>query len=610
MAISFAMTLAATSVTQQAVSVEPGDWAQYNYDNRGWRLNHVEEKLKASNIGTLEEKWRFPRRGATDQVGVVHATPVVVDGYVYFGTTRTRPSFYKLTPDGELCWCYEIESIVTAEHGDPYIEHGLTLTVDGVMNSALVDDQRVYFGTFGGQLICLDRFSGAERWKVNTKHDSFPLSHPANTIMSSPILADGKLIVAGGGFEHALGAIPDYPCCSGRGFVAAFHPENGNFLWGYPVGPEPEQFDPPVAMEFDNGERIEFVAGPSTSSVWCTPSYDPQSKTLFFGTDTHNAPRKPTPDDQRPYNKYSSAIIAIGVEHGKEKWVRQLVANDVWNNAIQAYDPRTGQYKDLSIGDTPKLYSITENGVHRNVLGVGCKNGAFYVIDRADGQILYQTPTYQGPPEPDMTAPKQTRILALPGVLGGLQTGCGFDGDRVYANGTDWPGLAIALQGVASSRTHPIIPPSAGRVTAISPNTLVEHWRHERPRLHHTNLDDGGKFTCGDPVASGVALTDELVFFTTNLSGKLSALDSRTGELLKEIAIGPVWCGPSISRGRVYVGSGSDLFQAWNSKEQVKTRIGFSLPKTEVGAVFCFGLPGDDGAPFSHSETCPECATN
>ncbi len=477
---------AAASVWSHAAAIEPGDWAQYNYDNRGWRFNHAEQTLKASNVATLEEKWRFPTRGSTEEIGVVHATPVVVNGYVYFGTTRTQPSFYKLTPDGKLCWCHEIESIVTAEHGDPYIEHGLDATVDGVMNSALVDDQRVYFGTFGGQLICLDRFSGKLLWKVNTKREPFSAAHPSNTIMSSPILADGKLIVAGGGFEHALGAIPDYPCCSGRGFVAAFDPESGESLWGYTVGPEPERFDPLVAIEFDNGNRI----------------------------------------------------------------------------------------------------------------------------DRAGGEILYQTPKYQGPPVADMRASKDTRILALPSALGGLQTGCGFDGERVYANGTDWPGLAIALQGAASSRTNPIIPPSAGRVTAIAPNTLVEHWRHERPRLHHTNLDDGEKFTCGDPVGSGVALTDELVFFTTTLSGELTALDSRTGKLLKTIPIGPVWCGPSVSNGRVYVGSGSDLFTAWSSKEQAKARVGFSLPTTEIGAVYCFGLPDDDGAQFSQQENCPQRKTD
>ena len=69
-----------------------------------------------------------------------------------------------------------------------------------------------------------------------------------------PILADGKLIVAGGGFEHRLGAQPGYECCSGRGFVAAFKPEDGTLLWKYEVGPEPQKLDPPVAIPIDDDE--------------------------------------------------------------------------------------------------------------------------------------------------------------------------------------------------------------------------------------------------------------------------------------------------------------------------------------------------------------------
>ena len=33
-----------------------------------------------------------------------------------------------------------------------------------------------------------------------------------------------------------------------------------------------------------------------------------------------------------------------------------------------------------------------------------------------------------------------------------------------------------------------------------------------------------------------------------------------TGEVLKEIGLGPVWSGPSVSRGRVYVGTGNTQF--------------------------------------------------
>ena len=64
----------------------------------------------------------------------------------------------------------------------------------------------------------------------------------------------------------------------------------------------------------------------------------------------------------------------------------------------------------------------------------------------------------------------------------------------------------------------------------------------------------------GDPVASGMAVANGVVYFTTVASGKLVALDAATGSLVKEIDLGPVWAGPSVSRGRVYIGTGNTLF--------------------------------------------------
>jgi outer membrane protein assembly factor BamB len=81
-------------------------------------------------------------------------------------------------------------------------------------------------------------------------------------------------------------------------------------------------------------------------------------------------------------------------------------------------------------------------------------------------------------------------------------------------------------------------------------------------------------------VANGV------VYFTTVASGKLVALDSATGTLLKEIELGPVWSGPSVSRGRVYVGTGNTLFNPTDWEAY--------FPKKNTGIVFSFGLPGED----------------
>src|SRR5437773_1423841 len=84
-----------------ARAITPADWPMYNHDLAGWRFNPAEGTLNTSNVGKLIERWRFPAKDSKETIGVVHATPTVVAGEVYFGTA-TFPSFYKLGTDGTL----------------------------------------------------------------------------------------------------------------------------------------------------------------------------------------------------------------------------------------------------------------------------------------------------------------------------------------------------------------------------------------------------------------------------------------------------------------------------------------------------------------------------
>jgi hypothetical protein len=90
----------------------------------------------------------------------------------------------------------------------------------------------------------------------------------------------------------------------------------------------------------------------------------------------------------------------------------------------------------------------------------------------------------------------------------------------------------------------------------------------------------------GDVVASGIAVGNGVAYFTAVGSGKLIALDASTGKVLKEIDIGPVFAGPSLSRGRVYVGGGNTLFSPSDFE--------CFFPKQYTGSVRCFGLPDED----------------
>ncbi|HZL88990.1 MAG TPA: PQQ-binding-like beta-propeller repeat protein [Pirellulaceae bacterium] len=580
-ALAAALLLAGSILAEDA----DHDWPMYNRDVIGTRHNRAEKTIRAANAGQLEEKWRFPAADAKQPIGVIHATPVVVNGYVYFGTA-TDPAFYKLAPDGTLKWVYRnpsrspdlVTTVATAINPNARFQS----SAEGIHGSALVEGDTVYFGDIGGWFYALERASGKERWKINARAEPFPDPHPINGFFASPIMADGKLIVAGGTLEQVVAAFPGYRGCTGRGFVMALEPASGKILWKYNVGPKPEAFDPPMTITDSWGEH-KFYFGPATSSVWCTPSFDAESGTIYFGTDVNTAPRRPTEDNPRLDTPESCAVIALDVKDGVKKWIMQISPGDVWTNAMRAYNPEEGRYKDQSIGDTPKLYTIEVDGRPTKVVGVGSKNGGFYVLDAADGRIITHTPIYTAPPEQPLATALDERTLALPSPIGGLQTGCATDGKSIFTNGID----AVQL-GSMEKLAQSIQAPTGGRVTAISLDTRSEFWRHERPKIASL----GGPppkaeyKDAGDPVASGIAIGGGVLYFTAVASGKLVALDAATGEVLKEIELGPVWSGPSVSRGRVYAGSGNTLFSPYDFEAY--------FPKKNTGVLRSFGLPGED----------------
>ena len=588
--------------SQEAAS--EADWPTYNHDPAGWRFNPAETTLSPKNVGGLVETWRFPAAGSKEAIGVVHATPSVVAGEVYFGTA-TFPTFYKLGRDGKLLWSYRnparqhatpptlgdaaSDKLPTTLNqtfgiqpplGAPPVTGKLrgAASVAGIYGSALVANGAVYFADTGGWMYCLDARDGSERWKIDARAPEFPGSHFNNMFMASPVLADGKVVFGGGTLEQVYAGTPRYPGSTGRGFLVALEPADGKIAWKYDLGPKPEKLDPPVVVEEPWGKHA-FEFGPASSSVWSTPSYDRETQTLFFGTDVNTAPRRPTPDNPALHTEDSCAIVALDATTGKRRWNTQLKPGDVWTNAMCAYDWETGLYKDQAIGDTPKVLTIDVDGKPTKVVGAGCKDGGFYLLRADDGRVIRHTPLYTGPPT-DPPSEHDPRVLALPSCIGGLQSGCATDGRTVFTNGIDAVGLAAQRAPGGAVQI-----PTGGRVTATSVDLAVERWRHERPKIAEMGGTPGQPMyrDVGDIVGSGIAVGNGVAYFTTVGSGKLLALDASTGTVLKEIALGPVFAGPALSRGRVYVGGGNVL---WTPAD-----FECFFPKQYTGSVRCFGLP-------------------
>ena len=235
--------------------------------------------------------------------------------------------------------------------------------------------------------------------------------------------------------------------------------------------------------------------------------------------------------------------------------------------------------QDAAIGDTPKILSLDIDGTPTKVVGAGCKNGGFYILRADNGQLIANTPVYTGPPT-HPPAEHDNRVLALPSPIGGLQSGCATDGRTIFTNGIDAIRLGTQESPFAEGQV-----PTGGRVTATSIDLKKELWRHERPKISEIGGTPGKPMyrDIGDIVGSGIAVGNGVAYFTSVGSGRLIALDTLTGKSLKELELGPVFAGPSLSRGRIYVGGGNTL---WNASE-----FECFFPKQYTGSLRCFGLP-------------------
>jgi len=273
----------------------------------------------------------------------------------------------------------------------------------------------------------------------------------------------------------------------------------------------------PGPIQGDAGE----VLGPSGASIWSTPTFDDQLN-LIYATTGNNF--------SKPATDTSDAILAFDVKSGAIVWSNQRTEGDHWNFRY----PLSEQLPDYDFGDSPQVYTLS-NG--RKVVGAGQKSGFYHVLDAATGE--------------EVTEPVQ---FVPGGVLGGLFADSAVAKGVVYANAIEW---------------NPFAPPDPdnplkGDLVAFSADTLVEKWRFTTPY---------------SPNISGVAVANGVVYFHSLFNENLYALNAKTGEQLLAFHVGPTTSGPSVSNGRIYIGTGDYFFRPFFG--------GSPIP----GGIMALGLP-------------------
>jgi quinohemoprotein ethanol dehydrogenase len=327
---------------------EPGNWMTYGRTYSEQRFSPL-KRINDANVSQLGLAWFYDldtRRGQ-------EATPIVVDGVMYF-TTAWSKVFALDAATGAVLWSY-----------DPKVppEWAVNACCDVVNRGVAVWGGKVFFGTLDGRLIALDAATGYPAWDKLTIDRKFRY-----TITGAPRVVKGKVIIGNGGAEMGV-----------RGYVSAYDAETGEMAWRfYTVPGDPAKpFENPVlakAAKTWSGAWWKYGGG---GTVWNAMAYDPELDLLYIGTG-NGGPWNPRIRSPRGGdNLFTCSIVALKPETGEYVWHYQENPDEAWD-----YDSD----EDIILAD------LTIDGRARKVLLHAPKNGIFYVIDRATGELISAKP--------------------------------------------------------------------------------------------------------------------------------------------------------------------------------------------------------------------------
>lgn len=311
--------------------------------------------INPSNVATLGFAWDYPL-GTTRGT---EATPLVVDGTLY-ATSNWGRTYAVDAATGRERWTF-VPPLDAA--------WGRHACCDVVNRGVAVADGLVYVAALDGWLYALDAASGHVRWRADT-FDVRDREHPY-TLTDVPLVAGDLVLIgnAGADFYHV------------RGWVAAFDRRTSALRWRFytvprdpRLGPQDQPHLVAAVKSWDPRHRWEAGGG---GTVWDGMAYDPALDLVYFGTangspyDIHEGGRRGGDD------LYTAAIVAVHAKDGTLAWYYQTTPGDRWD-----YDA----VAKLVLAD------VAVGGRTRKVIMQANKNGFFYVLDRATGEVLSVKP--------------------------------------------------------------------------------------------------------------------------------------------------------------------------------------------------------------------------
>ena len=491
---------------------EPGNWMTHGGNYAEQRFADLTQ-ITAGNVNQLGLAWSVDLDTSRGQ----EATPIVVDGTM-FTTTAWSKVMALDAASGRVKWKY-----------DPQVDkaRGHSACCDVVNRGVAVWNGLVFVAALDGRLIALDAGTGKVKWSSQTFTDT----RLPYTITGAPRVVKGLVIIGNGGAELGV-----------RGYVTAYDAMTGKKKWrfftvpGDPAkGPDGEASDSVLAGKAAPTWYGDFWKGGAGGTAWDAIVYDQELDQLYIGVGNGSPWNHQIRSEGKGDNLFLSSVLALKPETGEYLWHYQGTPGETW---------------DYTATQPIILSTLMIGGKPRKVLMQAPKNGFFYVIDRANGQLI------------------SAKSFAT----------------QTWATGVDMKtGRPIEVPGARYRTAGALVMPSPlgahnWQPMSFSPRTgLVYLPAQEIPQFYESQAGfkhQEGAWNLGISLAPGGVPDDRAQFkaIKSALKGRLIAWDPVAQKPAWEVGYDGPWNGGTLATAGnlVFQGNGAGTFQAFNASTGAK----------------------------------------
>jgi quinoprotein glucose dehydrogenase len=301
----------------------------------------------------------------------LQATPVMVGGRLYLNTPLSQGVAVDAAT-GKTQWVYNPRSYEegTTAMTVTWRQRGVAYWADGPQRR----DERIFWGTGSGDLVCVDAKSGhpcdgfGQHGRIDLTQ-GLPRADRSHrdyvnallySVQSPPIVV-GDVVIHGSSIADRRinkEAVP--------GWVRAWDARTGKHLWDFHTVP---------ASKDDEGAdtwRNESWRYSGNANVWTYMSADEELGHVYLPTGT--ATNDYYGGHRLGDNVFAESIVAVDVNSGKKVWHFQAVHHGLW---------------DYDFPTAPNLLDVTVDGRPIKALAQVSKQGFLYAFDRVTGKPIW-----------------------------------------------------------------------------------------------------------------------------------------------------------------------------------------------------------------------------